>query len=237
MNLRAIAEDIDFRYPPFTVSEEAKILGLHGCCLLIKGMSNYSDHPSVSSFVNYVVQETLNTVDRNFLKTDKIILGYRELHTGIGKSNKKFMASAENLIRYVLKKKTLPQINTIVDLYNAISVKYKLAMGGHDLDKINGTVTLRMSNGNETYSALGSKAPIMLPAGEYGYFDNESETLCRMDVKQSKKSLIDLSTNDTLIIFQGNRATSKSYIDHAVSEFLALARAHLHAFNVQKINF
>jgi DNA/RNA-binding domain of Phe-tRNA-synthetase-like protein len=131
----------------------------------------------------------------------------------------------------------LPQINTIVDLYNAISVKYKLAMGGHDLDKINGTVTLRMSNGNETYSALGSEAPITLPAGEYGYFDNENETLCRLDVKQCKKSLIDLSTNDTLIVFQGNRSTTKSYIDHAVSEFLALARAHLHAFNVQKIDF
>lgn len=102
MNLRAIAEDIDYRYPPFTISDEAKILGLHGCCLFIRGMSNYSDHPSVSSFVNYVVQETLNTVDRNSLKTDKRISGYRELHTGIGKSNKKFMASCRkpNSLRF-----------------------------------------------------------------------------------------------------------------------------------------
>ena len=39
-------------------------------------------------------------------------------------------------------------INTAVDIYNLISLESKLALGVHNMDKVDGNVTLRFTDGS-----------------------------------------------------------------------------------------
>ncbi|MBN2069423.1 MAG: hypothetical protein JW739_07285 [Opitutales bacterium] len=237
MNLHSVVENIDYYIPHFQISNEAKLLGLHGCILLIRNILNCTDHTAVHSYVQKTVHEVLSSITRETINGHPYLLGYRELHTSIGKSNKKFIASSENLLSYVLKKQNLPSINAIVDLYNAVSIKYMLSMGGHDMDKIEGGMHLRISKGKEMFNGLGSEVPIELPQGEYGYFDQSGDVLCRMDVKQSIKTLIDLKTSNCLLVLQGNAAMPWEHVVEAANEISAQIRAHFFTTNIDRIDF
>lgn len=234
MNLHPITKD---SAPYFQASLEAKSLGLQGCVLLIRNMVNNTYPDAVISYIEKIQKEILSNVARETISKHPYLLGYRELHTRIGKSNKKFIASSESLLRYLLKKGSLPSINAFVDLYNAVSVKYMLSMGGHDMDKIEGGVVLKLSKGNEMFKGLGPEIPVELPGGEYGYFDQAGDVLCRMDVKQGTKTLIDRKTSNSLLILQGNKAIPREHIGEAANEISVLIRAHFFASSIERIDF
>ena len=46
----------------------------------------------------------------------------------------RYPSSAEALITRVLKAQPLPRANALVDLYNAVSVRHVIAVGGEDAD-------------------------------------------------------------------------------------------------------
>ena len=56
----------------------------------------------------------------DFIGSDPILRGYRDLHTAVGRSNKRFVSSSEALIRFYLRSQSLPRVNPLVDLYNAL---------------------------------------------------------------------------------------------------------------------
>ena len=56
------------------------------------------------------------------------------------------MPASINLIKQLEKNDDLPFINQVVDIYNIISLDTKLALGAHDMDRVDGNVILRFSN-------------------------------------------------------------------------------------------
>jgi DNA/RNA-binding domain of Phe-tRNA-synthetase-like protein len=74
-----------------------------------------------------------------------------------------------------------------------ISAKTLLSIGAHDLSKINGNIRFIETKGNEKFTPLGEKSPIILPREEYACTD-ESKVLCRLDIKQCNETKI---TKDT----------------------------------------
>ena len=55
-----------------------------------------------------------------------------------GHLGSKFPSSIESMARRVLRGDPFPKINPLVDLYNSVSLKYLVPMGGHDLDTLQG---------------------------------------------------------------------------------------------------
>ena len=64
-----------------------------------------------------------------------VIKGYTDLLQKVGRSIKKNPPTVLALIRNIQHRGALPQINSIIDIYNVESLKSFLAIGGHDLDK------------------------------------------------------------------------------------------------------
>jgi len=81
----------------------------------------------------------------------------------------------KRLLKNLLKKQEFHKINPLVDLYNLISMDTKLALGAHDLDKIEGNITLRLTQGNENYIPLGSEEAKEVKAGIYSYIDDAND--------------------------------------------------------------
>ena len=57
----------------------------------------------------------------------------------------KNLPASENLIRLLTKREDLISINKTVDIYNILSIESKLCLGAHDIDKVDGNVTLKTS--------------------------------------------------------------------------------------------
>lgn len=87
--------------------------------------------------------------------------------------------SIENLLKRVLKGNPVGSISPSVDLYNAISLKYALPLGGEDLDAFEGDLCLRITEGGDAFTPLGEGAENdpTLP-GELAYVD-DAGAVCR----------------------------------------------------------
>lgn len=72
------------------------------------------------------------------------------------KTEKGARASVEALLKRVKKGSEIGTINPLVDVYNAISLKYAVPCGGEDIDKFEGDVLLTKTQGGENFTTLGS---------------------------------------------------------------------------------
>ncbi len=87
------------------------------------------------------------------------------------------MCSIEALVSRTVKSQFVPNINTLVDLGNALSLKYNVPLGVHDIDKFAGDIELRFANANDTFIPFGSQEYDNPPAGELVYVSgNEVKT-------------------------------------------------------------
>ena len=79
----------------------------------------------------------------------------RDAYKACGKDPARYRLSAEALLRRVVSKKGLYQINNVVDALNFVSISSGLSIGGYDADKIKGKVTMGIGKANEPYEGLG----------------------------------------------------------------------------------
>ena len=77
------------------------------------------------------------------------IATWREAYRKFGAKPKDYPSSIENLTRRVLNGATIGHINNLVSLYNTISLRYILPVGGEDVDKIVGDVVLTRAGDDE----------------------------------------------------------------------------------------
>lgn len=143
---------------------------------------------------------------------DSILEGYHILHDKSGVKRRKNTPSSENLIKTLLKHRDIPFINTVVDIYNVISMESRLCIAAHNMNKIQGNLTVKFSTGTERYIPLGQKEPVPMNPHEYCYCDDTNEVLCRLEIRQVNKTKIDEETVNVLYIIEGNKATEDDFL-------------------------
>lgn len=78
----------------------------------------------------------------------------REAYKALGKKPGRYRPSAEALLRRVVSGKGLYHINNVVDLLNLLSIDTGFSIGGYDLERIEGPVTMDIGRENEPYDAI-----------------------------------------------------------------------------------
>jgi len=207
----------------FTIAPEVLALGLGGAYLVIDGIASRATHAAFEALLEAelpALREQYAAPD--FAKTDPVLAGFRELHTRVGRSNRRFVASPEALLGRFQRTGALPRVNLLVDIYNLVSLKTRLALGAHDVARIEGGVCLRLTDGSEGFRPLGAAEPEPIFAGEYAYCDAANDVLCRMEVVQVEKTKVTESTTAAFYIVQGNMHTPAASIRAAVEELTAL---------------
>jgi DNA/RNA-binding domain of Phe-tRNA-synthetase-like protein len=166
--------------------------------VVAKGLKN--THPSKE--IEELLCQSIDEMKQDF-PTDKAqdhprIKPWRNAFSKLGISGSKFPSSIESMARRVLKGDPFPRINPLVDLYNSISLKYIVPMGGHDLDTLAGNITLGFAEGWEPFTPMGGGETVKVPKGELVYRDDQ-EVLTRNWVwRQCEK---DKATEKTSRIF------------------------------------
>jgi DNA/RNA-binding domain of Phe-tRNA-synthetase-like protein len=202
-------------------------LGLKGIYLTLTGVKNKVFDPDFEKYRQEVIKGAYKYV-RSIpdIKDELEIRGFRHLHEAVGAPNRKNLSAPETLYRILNRNGDIPHINLLVDIYNTISVKYKLAIGAHDWDKIDGNVNLRFTNGSEKFIPLGEHEPKHIRAGEYSYIDDSNEIICYLEVRQIDKTKVTLDTKDVFFVIQGNEITPYSYIEQVTNELILLVKKY-----------
>jgi DNA/RNA-binding domain of Phe-tRNA-synthetase-like protein len=92
----------------------------------------------------------------------------------------------------------LPRVNRLTDVYNAISVKHQIPIGGEDLDRYVGAPRLIRADGTETFvtKAGDEKADV----GEVVWCDDEGVTCRRWNWRQGPRTALGEGTTRVLFI-------------------------------------
>jgi DNA/RNA-binding domain of Phe-tRNA-synthetase-like protein len=208
----------------FDVSDEVLNLGLRGVYLVVEGLTNMEESPELESLKEETVSRILNDLTEAKIEADSVLRAFRDLHDAVKRSNRKNVASPENLLYLLLKNRRLARLNVLVDVYNLVSVRTRLALGAHDVAKVSGNIHLKMTAGNERFWPLGSAEPKPVAAGEYGYIDDANDIICRLEVRQVEKTKITLETTEAFYIVQGNAATDDQYLRSATESLVELTK-------------
>ena len=150
------------------------------------------------------------------------ISSWRSIYKSFGTKPGDYRPSAENLIRRALKTGELPHINTAVDLYNVISVKYLIPMGGFDLDQIDGSITLRKSVGGESFTPLGSHGPEATYSGEIVYADDSRILTRRWNYRDAVHTRITEDTINLIMFLDAAPEIAVDVVETAMAEYMAL---------------
>jgi len=95
-------------------------------------------------------------IEPDALRNHPNINGYRTVMEQSGINPNKYPPSSEAMIKRILKGASLPNINGLVDLCNAISLENVISLGGHDLADISEDLSVCLTKGNETFLPFGS---------------------------------------------------------------------------------
>jgi len=82
---------------------------------------------------------------------------------------------------------------------------------------------VRITTGRERFVPLGSSEPVTVRAGEYAYMD-DTDVLCRLDVRQCDKTKLRLGTTDVLLVANNNAQVAEEALVAASEEACRLAQ-------------
>ena len=136
--------------------------------------------------------------------------------------------SIENLLKRVLKGNPVGSISPSVDLYNAISLKYALPLGGEDLDAFEGDLCLRITEGGDAFTPLGEGAENdpTLP-GELAYVD-DAGAVCRCwNWRDGVRTMLTESTTNAFLILESVDPARHDDLAAALDDLAARTQAAL----------
>lgn len=125
------------------------------------------------------------------------INSWRLVFEKLGLNPKEFKPSHEALLRRVLASKKLPRINPLVDIYNIISLKNLIPIGGHDLDKVN-EIRIDETSQNSIFKPMGGEKEEKVNDGEMAYMDRDTVLTRNFVWRQSE---VDKTTESSKNIF------------------------------------
>jgi DNA/RNA-binding domain of Phe-tRNA-synthetase-like protein len=213
---------------PIVLSVDAAVaaLGIEAAYLDVVGLRNREGDPEFEAYKKQLAKRLRTQYTEDFIRTDPILEGFRELRRRIGRSVRKYPASTESLVGFLRRTGKIPSINLAVDLYNVVSLETRLTLGAHDGAKVAGDIRLKLATGDEHFLPLGSTKSERVAAGDYCYVDSDDEVLCRLDYRQADRTKITPATSHGFFIIQGNPATSRDQLAAAADRLAGLLRTY-----------
>ena len=135
---------------------------------------------------------------------DAHLLAWAEVFRKFGAKPQRTPCSAEALRKRVLRDGSLPSIDPIVDLYNAISIEYAIPVGGEDLTAYEGSPRLIIADGTELFDTMKEGAPAheTPEPGEVVWCDDRGVTCRRWNWRQGTRTRLSAESGQMWFILE-----------------------------------
>lgn len=152
------------------------------------------------------------------------IAAWRDAYKAFGAKPQKTKNSLEALMRRAAG--GLPRINRLTDIYNSISVRHQIPLGGEDLDAYRGAPRLVRATGSEEFdTVVAGESVIEHPEpGEVIWSDEAGVTCRRWNWRQGRRTALRESTTSALFILDALAPVSTAQLETAGSELIEQLR-------------
>lgn len=176
-------------------------------------LSNVKVVPSAADFTEFLSDNHQIMINALVTKSEKefdIIKETRNAYKVCGKEPSRYRPSAEALLKRLRTKKSLYQINNVVDAINLISINTQFSIGGFDFSNIQGGIECDIGN-SDNYEAIGrGSLNIEFMPGlrdDVGFFGTPTS--------DSERTMVTDNTKDLLLVFydfHGNDSLQEAMI-------------------------
>ncbi|WP_055589503.1 B3/B4 domain-containing protein [Streptacidiphilus griseoplanus] len=152
------------------------------------------------------------------------IAAWRQAYTAFGAKPGRTRNSVEALARRAAA--GLPEVNLLVDVYNAVSVAHRLPVGGEDLDSYAGLPRLLRATGAERFDTVADGAPAVEhpEPGEVVWCDDRGVTCRRWNHRQCVRTRITETTTRALFLLERLDPMPLEALQTAADDLLARLR-------------
>ena len=163
------------------------------------------DFRAISVFVD-IKDDTRGTIARNVLEeacdfvraggpawSEAHLASWSDTYSRFGAKPNRTPCSAQALKKRVEKDGRIPSINPIVDLYNAVSLRFAIPVGGENFDAYVGKPRLSVADGTEVFdTVMNGEAVIENPTkGEVIWRDDIGVTCRRWNWRQGTRTRLE----------------------------------------------
>ena len=162
--------------------------------------------------INQFTKKIENDFQLDEIKHVHQIKATKEAYKKLGKDPSRYRPSAESLYRRIVKGNDLYQISTVVDILNLVSLITGYSIGGFDLDKIEGKITLGIGEPDEPYEGIGRGNLNIQDLPVY----RDEKSAIGTPTSDHIRTSITLNTTKFLMVindFSGNEADLKGAVD------------------------
>jgi DNA/RNA-binding domain of Phe-tRNA-synthetase-like protein len=217
------------RFMPLQVAEEVFSLfpGLVVGVITARGVRNSSGNEAVTAMLRTEEQRVRTLIGLAPISEHPRVAPWRDAYRAFGAKPKDNPSSIENLVRRVTKGGSLPSINTLVDLYNVISLRHLVPAGGEDLDQIRGDIVLTRAGEDEAPVRLLGESEERPPhPGEVIYRDEFGAICRRLNWKEADRTKLTPETRNAVLVIEGVQPISASEVRSAIADLGRLITTH-----------
>ncbi|MBW4061852.1 lysine--tRNA ligase [Candidatus Saccharibacteria bacterium] len=157
-------------------------------------------------------------ITKDTITAEPLIAVWRDVYRSFGVKPSDYRSSVEALVRRELDGKPA-SVNSIVDLYNLVSVRNLLPMGAMDLDHVHGTIRLRFGKVGETADLLGKDKPVDISSKHVVYADDDHIITWLWNHRDAKDTAVTTDTKHA--IFFIDSVSGSEVVQTALDELIA----------------
>lgn len=201
--------------------------------VVVSGMKNTEevapeDAKAIASILVEANEKANQYLTSNVISENEKVRIWREAYQKF-KTKKGARCSVENLLKRVLKNNPVGSITPSVDIYNAISLKYALPVGGEDLDSFVGNVRLGITEGGDDFLPIGEEESDPTLPGEVCYRDDIG-AICRCwNWRDGQRSALTDESRNAFLIIENVDPARRGDLQAALDEFAGLMEKYLGA--------
>lgn len=195
--------------------------------LVCKGINNQiTDENKYADYLANAQKEALVHIENPEFTENPIIRTWRDAFYKF-KTKKGARCSIEAMLKRVSKGNSIGTINPLVDIYNGISLKYGVPVGGEDIDKFEGDNRLTVADGGEEFITYGSDKSEPPYPGEVVYKD-DAGAICRcFNWRESVRTMPTEETKNAFMCIETVAGERDDVLDAALDELKALIEQEL----------
>lgn len=196
--------------------------------LIANNLNNNYDGNEIAytNMLKNSMNEAKKHLEVEVFSDNPIIKNWREAYSKIV-TKKGARCSIEALLKRVNNGNEINNINPLVDIYNAISLKYGLPCGGEDLDKIVGDFELTFANGDEFFQTYGSEEVDLPRKNELIYKDDEGAICRSWNWREALRTILTTETKNAILVIEINDSKYEKELISALKEMKHLIETQL----------
>lgn len=214
----------------FTIDESFRSLFPEAYVGVIVGreIDNQRSQVEAARLLEAAVVEANDTLGDADLASHPAVAPWRDAYRRFGVKPTAHRSSIEGLLRSI-RSRGVSSINPLVDLYNAVSLRYLLPCGGEDLDAIRGDLRLTVATGGEMFVPLGGTEAMPPQPGEVVYADDVGIVCRAWNWREAERTKLTETTRRAVLVVEALPPRTSADLQLACSDLAALVETYLGA--------